>query len=254
MVFASERLVGQALAAAMVDARAAVSATPAASPEDALALCLHLRPALLILTLNTARPAATIDLVRSIGAVCPSTTIVLATRGARPTVLRDAYDAGAAFAIPLEAAVTDLLRWCRRAITSRRRVPWELWLAAHARHEAEKRMPAGPTAPSLSPRQRQILVHLCRGMSNAAIADAIGLSEKTVRNHLTAIYATLGARRRTEAVLVALTVGLDESDPGAKASSGRATTTREHAIRVDRMPTDTNVEAGPGATPIQPIF
>jgi len=241
VVFARERLVGQALAAALVDARAAVSATPAASPEDVMVLCLRLRPALVILTLNTARPAATIDLVRGIGAVCPSTTIVLATRGTRPTVLREAYDAGAAFAIPLEAAATDLLRWSRRAMSSQRRVPWELWLAAHARHESEKRMPAGPTAPSLSPRQRQILVHLCRGMSNAAIADAIGVSEKTVRNHLTAMYATLGARRRTEAVLAALTMGLVESDPGAQASPGRATTTREHATRGDCLAASSHV-------------
>jgi len=241
VVFASQRLVGQALAAALVDAHAAVSATPAASPEDAIVLCLRLRPALVILTLNAAQPVATIDLVRRIRAVWPSTTIVLATRGTRPTALREAYDSGAAFALPLEAAAADLLRWCRRAMTSRARLPWDLWLAAQARHDGEKRMPPGPTAPPLSSRQRQILVHLCRGMSNAAIAAAVGLSEKTVRNHLTAMYATLGARRRTEAVVAALTMGLVESDPGALASLERATTARKHAVRGERMATNTHV-------------
>ncbi len=248
VVFASERLVGQALAAALVDAGAAASATLADSPDDARVLCLRLRPALVILSLDVARAAATIHLVRRIRAILSATAIVLATRETRPTTLREAYDAGATFAIPLDADAPELLRWSRRAMASPVQVPLELWLAAHARHEEEKRMPAGPAAPRLSPRQRQILVHLCRGMSNAAIAHALGINEKTVRNHLTVMYTVLGARRRTKAVLAALTMGLVESAPDVLASPGRTTSANRCQAHHARMPTDTPVQIGPDAT------
>lgn len=61
------------------------------------------------------------------------------------------------------------------------------------------------TAPDdgLSRRQRDVLALLARGLSNREIADALGVAEKTVKNHVTAILRTLGVRRRTQAALIA---------------------------------------------------
>lgn len=254
VVFAGERLVGQALAAALVDAGTAESATLADGPDDATALCLRLRPALVILSLDGARPAATVDLVRRIRTALPSTAIVLATRETRPSTLRDAYDAGATFALPLDAGAPELRRWSRRAMVSPTQVPWDQWLVARAPHEGEKRMPASPTAQALSPRQQQILLHLCRGMSNASIARALGISEKTVRNHLTAMYTALGTRRRTKAVLVALAMGLVDSGPHVLDSRSRATTAGQREARDDHMPADARLEIGLGVSMIPTTF
>ncbi|WP_412060796.1 response regulator [Rubrivirga sp. IMCC45206] len=53
---------------------------------------------------------------------------------------------------------------------------------------------------ALTPREREVLVALAKGLSNAEIAEALHLSESTVRNHLTRVYATLGVESAREAV------------------------------------------------------
>lgn len=53
----------------------------------------------------------------------------------------------------------------------------------------------------LSERQRQVLALVGRGLSNKAIAHALGISEATVKQHLTAIMRRLGVTGRTEAAL-----------------------------------------------------
>lgn len=69
---------------------------------------------------------------------------------------------------------------------------------------------AGTPAAQLTPRQRGVLALVAEGRSNAAIAARLFISEKTVVNHLTSIYMTLGleidddAHRRVQAVLAYL--------------------------------------------------
>lgn len=70
-------------------------------------------------------------------------------------------------------------------------------------HTSRRGMPAASTVDTrvLSARQRQIMDLLATGRSNAEIAAALFLSEKTVRNQISAIYAKIGVRGRTEAML-----------------------------------------------------
>lgn len=53
----------------------------------------------------------------------------------------------------------------------------------------------------LSPRERELLPLLCEGMSNAQIGWRLGIAEKTVRNHVSHLYAKLGVRSRAEAIV-----------------------------------------------------
>jgi DNA-binding NarL/FixJ family response regulator len=53
----------------------------------------------------------------------------------------------------------------------------------------------------LTGRERDVLELVCRGMSNAAIATALSLAEKTVRNHLSRGMTKIGVRTRSEAML-----------------------------------------------------
>lgn len=55
----------------------------------------------------------------------------------------------------------------------------------------------------LTPRQMEVLRHLCAGMSNKEIASTIGLAEGTVKIHVAAVYQTLNVNSRVEAVIVA---------------------------------------------------
>ncbi len=63
-------------------------------------------------------------------------------------------------------------------------------------------------APSLSPREREVLTAAAAGLSTKAIARELGVSPNTVKFHLQAVYAKLGAATRTEAVVSALRGGV----------------------------------------------
>ena len=62
--------------------------------------------------------------------------------------------------------------------------------------------------PSLTTRERNVLDAMCAGASTAQIADRLGLSAKTVRNHISNILTKLEVVDRTQAVLKAREAGL----------------------------------------------
>jgi DNA-binding NarL/FixJ family response regulator len=64
------------------------------------------------------------------------------------------------------------------------------------------------TFPGLTPRERQVLDLLAAGRRNVAIAVELGLSEKTVRNHLSAILSKLQVSDRSAAIVRAREAGL----------------------------------------------
>ena len=61
---------------------------------------------------------------------------------------------------------------------------------------------ADPLAP-LAPREKQIAAQVGRGLRNREIADALGMSEGTVKVYLHTIYQKLGIKNRTELALIA---------------------------------------------------
>ncbi len=68
---------------------------------------------------------------------------------------------------------------------------------------------AGPVPfPDLTDREREVLDLLARGLTNAAIAARLVVSEKTVRNHVANVYAKLCVAGRAEAVARARDAGL----------------------------------------------
>ncbi|MDP9795545.1 DNA-binding NarL/FixJ family response regulator [Catenuloplanes nepalensis] len=65
-----------------------------------------------------------------------------------------------------------------------------------------------PPFDKLTPREREIMSHLLTGEPNAEIAKHLTISEKTIRNQLTAVFAKIGVTDRTQAVLRARDVGM----------------------------------------------
>ena len=56
----------------------------------------------------------------------------------------------------------------------------------------------------LTNRELHVLVNVAEGLTNKQIAVRLGLSENTIRNHLTRVYNKLEAGNRTEAVMTAM--------------------------------------------------
>ncbi|MCX8146805.1 MAG: LuxR C-terminal-related transcriptional regulator, partial [Azovibrio sp.] len=80
-------------------------------------------------------------------------------------------------------------------------------LARAVRGEAS---PAAPTSAvgDLTPREHEILCHLAEGLSNKAIARALGITEGTVKLHVKAILRKLDVHSRVEAAVIAVERGL----------------------------------------------
>ncbi len=76
--------------------------------------------------------------------------------------------------------------------------------------------PSSPAIPAtwteLTPREQEILQLIAQGSSNKEIAQALFISEKTVRNHVTHILSQLNLRDRTQAALFAIKRGLSGSN------------------------------------------
>lgn len=70
--------------------------------------------------------------------------------------------------------------------------------------------PATQITDKLTEREEDVLRLMARGLSNAEIAAQLFLSEGTVRNHVSAIFAKLDVSDRTQAVIIAIRHGLDQ--------------------------------------------
>ena len=73
-------------------------------------------------------------------------------------------------------------------------------------------MVPAPAAADLTPREREVLELLARGLDNAGLASSLHISPKTVRNHVHSIFAKLGVHHRAEAVVRAREMGFGRSD------------------------------------------
>jgi pimeloyl-ACP methyl ester carboxylesterase/DNA-binding CsgD family transcriptional regulator len=87
---------------------------------------------------------------------------------------------------------------------------WRVWLDA-----VREFLPrgAGNRFASLSPRQREMLVLIAQGRDNMQIAATLGLSEKTVRNQVSAIFDRLEVANRSQAIVLAREAGLARDEP-----------------------------------------
>jgi two-component system response regulator DesR len=126
----------------------------------------------------------------------PKTRVVILTTFARPGYLRRALDAGALGYLLKVRPAAELSEAVRRAARGLRVVDPEL--AAEA---------WGAEPDPLTERERQVLWRAGEGLSSQDIADALHLSEGTVRNYLSEAISKLGAANRIEAARLARTKG-----------------------------------------------
>lgn len=120
--------------------------------------------------------------------------------GASGYVLKETPPAQLVEAIKIVAAGETYLQpsVATQVVTEFKRLSQPVQPSSEARHLASQ----------LSQREAEILQHLMRGMSNKEIAAALGLTEGTVKNHMTRILGKLQVPDRTGAALKARDMGL----------------------------------------------
>ncbi len=127
--------------------------------------------------------------------------IVLTSFSDRERIL-DAIDAGATGYMLKDSEPEELLRGIRAAARGESPLsPRAAQAIVNARQTA--RVPS-----DLTPRETEVLVLLASGMANKEIGRALGISEKTVKAHLTNVFQRIGVSDRTQAALWAQRRGL----------------------------------------------
>jgi DNA-binding NarL/FixJ family response regulator len=81
-------------------------------------------------------------------------------------------------------------------------------IAEFARRPVEREL--SPGLAELTEREREVLVAMARGLSNAELAEELYISENTVKTHVSRVLTKLGARDRVNAVVMAYQGGLME--------------------------------------------
>ena len=117
-------------------------------------------------------------------------------------IIRELLDGGARGYIPKLAGSEQLMGALRRVLKGEIYAPDALFIPAQqTTSNAEKASP-------LTLRQQEILPLLAEGMPNKKIADALSVTEGTVKQHLKDLFRRLGVRNRTQAVKEAQRLGL----------------------------------------------
>jgi DNA-binding NarL/FixJ family response regulator len=177
----------------------------AANATAAISVCSEQRPDVVLLDLSMP-PTDGLAAVRALARAEPPPHIVILTALHDPQRILAALDAGARGCVLKDAdpsAVIDAIRSV--AAGDRPITPLVAgWITTHPRR---------PTSLRLSERERGVLQLLAAGRPNKLIAAELGISEKTVKGHLTRIYRELDVTDRTQAALRAHALGLDGGAP-----------------------------------------
>jgi DNA-binding NarL/FixJ family response regulator len=145
-----------------------------------------------------------LDALRRLRSLHPGVPVAIVSAHDRADMVRKALDAGACGFIP-KSSSGALLRSALQVIFA-----GGVYIPATLR-DGEAHAAAGPAAAAhLTPRQREVLALVGRGLTNREIAGVLGLSEGTVKNHVAAILERLEISNRTEAAYVLRDLGLDE--------------------------------------------
>ncbi len=165
----------------------------AANGAEAVEMAKRLKPDVVIMDLvmpekNGSEATAAILTDR------PETRILLLTTFGTADDVAKALAAGAAGALMKTSDESELIASIRTVAGGGKAISDEI-----------KRLIAeNPPAPTLTPRQLEILNSMSRGFSNADIAEQFGINEFTAREHVANIMSKLDASNRAEAVAIAI--------------------------------------------------
>lgn len=132
-------------------------------------------------------------------ALRPDLPVMVISASEDPADVRRAMAAGASGYVPKSASRSTLLAAVRLVLAGERYLPPLLLEDGAA--------PPPAQLTGLTPRQVEVLGLLCQGHANREIGVALGMHEKTVKAHVSALFKVLGVVNRTQAVEAARAAG-----------------------------------------------
>ena len=161
----------------------------AGSVAEAVRRATLVRPQIVLVDLQL--PDGTgIDILQSLGETLPEAKAVILTSFDDDDALAAALRAGAKAYVLKSVRGAEITEVIRAVADGRTLLDERTVTRRRAGHE-------DPTA-DLTPSERRVLELIGDGMSNREIADKLGVAEKTVKNHITALLAKMGLQRRTQ--------------------------------------------------------
>jgi DNA-binding NarL/FixJ family response regulator len=141
----------------------------------------------------------------------PGVAVAMISAHDDPATIRRALAYGASAFIPKRSDVARLREALRAVLSCEDYLPPELRDAVLATPATPQDAATAAQLASLTAQQFKVLVRVAEGQLNKQIADALGISERTVKAHLSALFDKLGVRNRTQAGV--LLRSLELADP-----------------------------------------
>ncbi|MDH3043849.1 response regulator transcription factor [Gordonia alkanivorans] len=176
----------------------------ASTGATVVTLCRTHRPDVVLMDIrmpDTDGIQATADLIAEFGAAAPK-VLVLTTFDLEEAALF-AIEAGASGFIVKDTEPEFLLAAIRQVAAGSNVVSSAATRSLFEQFRPSTRMAPGAEYGELTPREREILTHVARGMSNVEIAGELFISEATVKTHVSRILTKLSLRDRVHMVIYA---------------------------------------------------
>jgi DNA-binding NarL/FixJ family response regulator len=177
-----------------------------AGGEEAVAICAEHQPDVLLLDLSMPDLDG-IEVTRRLQEAAPGTKVVVFTSFSDRERIVQALDAGAVGYLLKDAEPEELHAAVRAA--ARGEAPLTPRAAAALLADRRER----PPDVRLTAREREVLGLVVEGFANKQIARRMGISEKTVKGHLTNLFQRIGVADRTQAALWAERTGALRDGP-----------------------------------------
>ncbi len=145
------------------------------------------------------------DVLREARKSFPRTRVV-ALAGHDPSALARCISAGASGYLERSSVTSEGLSECLHAAAR------GLCLFPQSSGDAPRAAPGEDVLSKLSERERQVLGFVASGADNLKIAAHLGIAERTVKAHVSALYRKLGQDNRTQVALLALRLGVEATD------------------------------------------
>ena len=181
----------------------------AGSGDEAVRQARKHRPDVVVLDIRMPDGSG-IDACRTITAELPGVHVIMLTSHADSDALFDAIDAGASGYVLKRIGSGELVEAVRTVASGGSLLDPAVARRVLDRIRNASRLEEAGAFADLTEQERRVLSHLAQGASNRAIAERMGLAEKTVRNYVSNILAKLELESRSQAAAYAIRNRLPE--------------------------------------------